>query len=82
MLDKYRQEINQIDEELINLLEKRFTVTKAIGEFKKENNIPVLNKNREQEIVEKIQALDLDNEKFIIELYLQLMKIAKDQQNG
>lgn len=82
MLDKYRQEINRIDEELINLLEKRFTVTKAIGEFKKENNIPVLNKNREQEIVEKIQALDLDNEKFIIELYLQLMKIAKDQQNG
>lgn len=82
MLEKYRKEINQIDKELITLLEKRFTVTKAVGEYKKENNVPVLNQNRENEIIKKIQALDLENEQYIIELYLHLMKISKDQQNG
>lgn len=82
MLDKYRQEINQIDEELIELLEKRFTVTKAVGVYKQQNNVPVLNQNREQEIIEKIEQLQLENEKYVIELYLQLMKISKDQQNG
>lgn len=82
MLDKYRQEINQIDREIIQLLERRFSITKAVGEYKKENNIPILNRDREQEIIRKIEKLQLENEPYVIEIYLQLMAISKEQQNG
>ena len=49
-LGEIRVEIDKIDSELIELFKKRMDCAKAVGLYKKENNIPVLNQNRENEI--------------------------------
>ena len=54
-LGEIRVEIDKIDSELIELFKKRMDCAKAVGLYKKENNIPVLNQNRENEILDNIE---------------------------
>lgn len=54
-LGEIRIEIDKIDSELIELFKKRMDCAKAVGLYKKENNIPVLNQNRENEILDNIE---------------------------
>ncbi len=53
-LESYRKQIDAIDEELLTLLKKRLHIAEKIGMYKKENNIDVLDKSREHEIIEKL----------------------------
>ncbi|OQA49078.1 MAG: P-protein [Firmicutes bacterium ADurb.Bin300] len=48
-LQDYRKQIDEIDEELVKLFCSRMEVAAKIGEFKKENNIPILDYKRERE---------------------------------
>lgn len=54
-LGEIRIEIDKIDSELIELFKKRMDCAKVVGLYKKENNIPVLNQNRENEILDNIE---------------------------
>lgn len=54
-LGEIRIEIDKIDSELIELFKKRMDCAKAVGLYKKENNIPVLNQNRENEILDNLE---------------------------
>ncbi len=80
-MDKLRQEIDLLDDQIIELLDSRFTKTQAIGEYKKANNIPVLNEGREQVIIDKIKKLDLENEDLVIATYKSLFSISKKGQS-
>ena len=55
-LGEIRVEIDKIDSKLIGLFKKRMDCAKAVGLYKKENNIPVLNQNRENEILDNVEA--------------------------
>ena len=55
-LSELRKEIDEIDEQLIPLLIKRMKVAEKVAKYKIENNIPVLNAAREQEILDKVDA--------------------------
>lgn len=59
-LEEYRNEIDNLDKKLIKLLEKRFGISQKIGSFKKENKMPVLNEEREKEVIENNLEL-IDN---------------------
>jgi chorismate mutase len=50
-LNNFRQIIDEIDEELINILKKRISVIEDIGLYKKEHNITVFQLERWQEIL-------------------------------
>src|SRR5215470_14722130 len=52
-LDKLREQINHIDDELIQLLGQRMKIADQIGEYKKANNITILQTNRWNAILEK-----------------------------
>lgn len=52
MLEKYRNELDQTDKEIINLLAKRFEIVKKIWEYKKENNIWILQQWRWEQVLE------------------------------
>lgn len=52
-LDNLRKEIDDIDKELIKLFEKRIQNVLRIGEYKKANNLPIFDKNREEQIIIK-----------------------------
>ncbi|MDF2820010.1 MAG: chorismate mutase [Clostridiales bacterium] len=49
-----RDEINEIDDKLLELLEKRYQVSKSVGEYKQENALEIFVKNREEEILDKV----------------------------
>ena len=53
-LENLRNEIDSIDNQLINLFQERMDVAAKIGEYKKENNLPVLNVQREREILNEV----------------------------
>ena len=86
VLENYRLEINNIDEELINLLKKRMKLSVKIGKYKKENNIPILNKNRENQVIERINIYNkkdneiIISENFISILWTNIMNYSKDLQ--
>ncbi len=54
-LSEIRKDINEIDDELLELYKRRMDCAEEVGYYKKENNIPILNEKREEEILNKIE---------------------------
>lgn len=52
-LDHLRHEIDEIDEELMNKLSRRMHLAEQIGEYKKRNNISILQTTRWNEILDR-----------------------------
>lgn len=52
-LEKLRQQINHLDDELMQILSQRMKVAEKIGQYKKENNITILQTSRWNEILER-----------------------------
>ena len=52
-LDKLREQINQLDDELMLLLGQRMKVADKIGQYKKDNNVTILQTNRWNQILER-----------------------------
>jgi chorismate mutase len=55
-LEKLRQQINHLDDELMQILGQRMKVAEKIGQYKKENNITILQTNRWNAILERAFA--------------------------
>ncbi len=79
-MEEYRKEINSIDDELVRLLERRFNVVLKIGQYKKENNIPVYDETREKMVIENcVSRLENKNySRHIEDVYHQIMDTCKD----
>ncbi len=52
-LEKLRQQINHLDDELMQILSTRMKVSEKIGQYKKDNNITILQTNRWNSILER-----------------------------
>ena len=79
-LEKARIEINEIDEKMVKLLEKRFNLVLQIGQYKKENNIPVFDKSREKKVIKNCIS-NLENKSYsnsIETIYKQIMDTCKE----
>ena len=48
-----RREIDNIDEELVKLFEKRMNIAINVARYKIENNMPIFNEAREIEVIKK-----------------------------
>jgi chorismate mutase len=53
VLEKLRQQINHLDDELMQILSQRMKVAEKIGEYKKNNDVVILQTNRWNEILER-----------------------------
>ena len=62
-IEELRKDIETIDRQMIELFEKRMSVSAKIAAYKKENNIPVLDKEREKALIAKNVA-NLSNKEF------------------
>lgn len=56
-LVQLRRQIDEIDENILELLAKRMRISREIGVFKKEHNMPILQSPRYSEILEKRGAM-------------------------
>lgn len=52
-LEKLRQQINHLDDELMQILSQRMKIAEKIGEYKKNNSITILQTNRWNEILHR-----------------------------
>ena len=78
-LEEYRKQIDEIDKNIVELFAKRFEIVKQIGKFKKENNIPVVDNNRFQKVLEKVENMAMKqgiSKDFIDEIYYTIHKYA------
>ena len=81
-LERYRQEIDRIDGELVRLFLERMAVTGKVGEFKQREGIPVLDAARERQVIAAKTALTDDpaRKADVAALYEGIMAISRRQQ--
>ncbi len=79
-LKKYRNKIDKIDKKIETLLDKRLKLCKEIGDYKKENNLEVLDQNREDAILSKIDNSNLEHKEAIKEIYKEIFDEGKKVQ--
>lgn len=81
-LDEIRVEIDQIDIELKNLMDRRFEISKKVGENKKITGKAVYDEKREKLILDAIKNdSTLINAEQVAKLYEKLMQISCEIQD-
>lgn len=83
-LDQLRGNIDEIDHQIVHLFERRMAVTKAVGEYKQEIGMTVLDAAREREVIaEKLNLLtNRDLKSDVVLLYETIMGISRRQQRN
>lgn len=79
-LKKSRNEIDEIDSQIVGLLKQRFDCCLEIAKYKKENSLPVLNIEREKEILEKVKKAGGKHGDSIAAVYEEIMRRSKKEQ--
>lgn len=78
----YRARIDEIDNQLTDLFSERMSISGQIAEFKKANNIPVLDVRREREIVRKVSERAPEGVKdYLPLLYSLIFELSRSYQN-
>lgn len=77
-LKEDREILDEIDKKIIDLLEDRMRIVKEVGHYKLSNNISIEDKNREKNIIEKLETEIDDEFKNIVDpIYRQIFKESK-----
>ena len=82
-IKEIRKQIENVDLNMISLFEERMKLAEQVALYKKENNIPIFDKEREEFLIEKNTAL-LKNkafEEYYKEFLQSLMDISKQYQS-
>jgi monofunctional chorismate mutase len=77
-----RKEIDKIDEKIIALLKSRMDFSRKVGELKLTLNIPVEDKGREDEIIQRLGELADGNlkEEQLMRIFMAVFKSSKQVQ--
>lgn len=84
LIGSHREEVNQLDNELLDLLAKRFGIVEKIGQLKKEHHVSILQLDRWNEIVNHARSeavrtgLDID---LVTKIFEAIHKSSIKQQN-
>ena len=81
-LEKYRQQIDDIDSQLVRLFLDRLEVTGKVGEYKMARGLPVLDSTREKAVIAKrsAQAPTPAAKARVAALYDAILTISRRQQ--
>lgn len=89
VLNEYRDSIDNIDAALVHLLSERFKITKKVGLYKKQANLPPADKERERYQVARLRELaktaklDPDfTEKFLNFIILEVIRNHEEIRGG
>ena len=82
-LNDYREGIDKLDEDILILIKKRLNLAALIGAYKKNHNIPVVDENRESELLSSIsnkaEILGLSSS-FVEKIWKQILNESKEVQ--
>ena len=77
-LKEDREILDKIDAEIIRLLEERMTIIKDVGLYKLNNNLNTEDKNREREIIKKLEnKIDEEFKDIVDPIYTSIFKESK-----
>lgn len=84
VLKDKRQRIDQLDQELLQLFLDRLDLVETIGQIKLQNDLPIFDKVREEEIIEKrLSAVrGLDQKQLTKDFFEKLFSISKNYQKN
>lgn len=81
-LDELRSQIDEIDDQLVELFGKRMEIAAAIGDFKRENNMPVFVPAREREkLMDVAQKAGPEMANYTRVLYSMLFELSRSYQS-
>ena len=81
-LNELRNEINQIDEDLLNLFLRRMDVAEQVADYKRANNLPIYQPQREREILKKVaDQAGPEKSGYARVLFSMLLELSKSSQN-
>jgi len=84
VLEKLRTKIDIVDDKIIDLLAKRMAIASEIGEWKKENNVSILQVERWNQVLARMLGLGEEtnlSETFILRLYKAIHQESINHQN-
>ena len=81
-LDVIRQEIDQIDDQIVKLLEERMRLVDQVVAYKKASGKPILDSKREEVIFEKVKnrVEDKRYQGTIVATFSDILKRSRDYQ--
>ena len=82
-LNDYRSKIDELDKEITRLFEERMDTVINIANYKKDNNLPIFNRDREDEVIEKNVGY-LKKEDYAEEtrkFFISLMEVSRELQS-
>tara|TARA_Y100001970_G_C13608008_1_gene543471 strand:- start:68 stop:340 length:273 start_codon:yes stop_codon:yes gene_type:complete len=82
ILEKLRNNIDKVDDQIFDLILKRLDYVEKIGNIKREMNLPVYDKSREQIIIERLteKLITKINSEEIKKIIDPIISISKDLQ--
>jgi chorismate mutase/prephenate dehydratase len=81
-LNQLRQEIDEIDRELVSLFIRRMNCSAGVAEYKREHGLPVLDASRERALLAKISELSgEDFEEYSRTLYATILSLSRSYQH-
>ena len=81
-LNELRNEINQIDDEILNLFLRRMDVAEQVADYKRANNLPIYQPQREREILKKVaDQAGPEKSGYARVLFSMLLELSKSSQN-
>lgn len=82
-LDIIRQEIDQIDDQIVKLLEERMHLVEGVVAYKKASGKPILDTKREKVIFEKVRSRVEDKryQETIVATFSDILKRSRDYQD-
>ncbi len=82
-LSELRAAIDRCDRTIVEALKERMVAASGVAEYKKKNGLPVLDKKREEQLLEKIRLLAGDEyAEYFVEIYEAVLKTSKDFQKN
>ena len=80
-LQEIRQQIDQVDSEMVRLYGKRMELTGEVGRYKRENGLPVLDTERERNLLNRVgEEAGEENENGVRALFSMLMAQSRTRQ--
>ena len=81
-LDNIRQEIDQIDDQIVKLLEERMHLVEGVVAYKKTSGKPILDSKREEVIFEKVRSrvTNKNYQETIVATFSDILKRSRDYQ--
>jgi len=81
-LSELRKQINEIDGQLLKLFIDRMHVASGVAEYKRKNNLPVLDSARERELLAKIaEAAGEEMDEYALVLYSTILSLSRSYQH-